>query len=257
MQIQLPRSHAKLAFSMSYRPTGFSLVEVAVVLVIISILVTAIAIPLSTQIEVQRVQETRRQLELAKEAVYGFAIANGRLPCPATVVGTTATEAEAAGVCTNQIGFLPAVTLGLSGTSTGGYLTDAWDDGTALRRIRYAVSDANTSALTKTDGIKTQTMSTVSGATHLTVCDTGLVVPPSAVNCGTTTTLGDKAPFIIYSLGKDASSTANDSLNNQNAVANVDRVFTGGAQTVNFDDIVTWGNLNTLFARMVQAGKLP
>ncbi len=24
-----------------------------------------------------------------------------------------------------------------------------------------------------------------------------------------------------------------------------------------FDDIVTWGSLNTLFARMVQAGKLP
>ena len=241
------------------RVHGFSLVEVAVVLVIISILITAVAIPLSTQLDAQRAQETRRQLELAKEAIYGFALANGRLPCPATVAGATAVELpDGGGGCTDQSGFLPAVTLGLSGNMAGGYLADGWDDGTALRRIRYAVSTANTNALTTSDGIKTQTMTTVAAATHLTVCSTGLTTAPSATVCAAgTTALSDKAPFVIHSLGKDTSTTANDSLSNQNAVANVDMVFTSGTQNATFDDIVTWGSLNTLFARMVQAGKLP
>ena len=65
---------------------GFSLVEIAVVLVIISVLATIVAVPLATQIEQRRVEETRKQIEVAKEALFGFAMANGRLPCPASAV---------------------------------------------------------------------------------------------------------------------------------------------------------------------------
>ncbi len=67
------------------------------------------------------------------------------------------------------------------------------------------------------------------------------------------TTLTDKAPFVIYSLGKSTAQNSFDETNNQNG----DVVFSSGTPTTTFDDIVTWGSLNTLFSRMVQAGKLP
>ncbi|MFM7461518.1 MAG: hypothetical protein ACKO15_11865, partial [Burkholderiales bacterium] len=90
---------------------------------------------------------------------------------------------------------------------------------------------------------------------QLYVCGTGLTAAAPTTNCGTMTVLSDKAPFVIYSLGKSTVPlpTNYDEINNQND----DGVFTSGARTDTFDDIVTWGSLNTLFSRMVQAGKLP
>ena len=95
--------------------------EIAVVLVIMAVLLALVAQPLSSQIEARRREETRRQLEVAKEALIGYVISNGRLPCPATST-SNGIEAFAAppadnaanGACAQFNGFLPAVTLGLS-----------------------------------------------------------------------------------------------------------------------------------------------
>lgn len=234
---------------------GFSLLEIFVVLIIIAILATAISVPLASQLDQQRTLDTQKQLEVAREAIYGFAMANGRLPCPAAAA-TTGVEAPAGGgACTTAFGFLPATTLGLTGLDASGYMVDAWNDGDVAHRIRYAISTQNSNALTTADGIKTQTMATVTATNQLYVCGTGLTALPPTANCGTMTVLSDKAPFVIYSLGKSTVSIATnyDETNNQNG----DRVFTSGTPTATFDDIVTWGSLNTLFSRMVQAGKLP
>ena len=154
---------------------GSSLVEIAVVLIIITLLLTMVAVPLATQIEQRRVEDTQKFLENAKDALYGFAAANGRLPCPATA-GSSGQEAPlGGGVCTTMVGFLPAVTLGITPVDASGFAADAWADGTAARRIRYATSTSNASALTTTDGVKTQTMTSVATSTHLYVCSTGLV----------------------------------------------------------------------------------
>jgi prepilin-type N-terminal cleavage/methylation domain-containing protein len=258
------------------RVSGFSLVEIAVVLFIIAILTTAIAMPLATQLEVRRLTDTQQQLETIKEAIYGFAMANGRVPCPATATSSgresfCTTDSVACGAetfsyganngrCFVVVGLVPASTLGLSPVDAGGYLVDAWSDGAATRRIRYTVSRgtsvvATTNVFTRTNGIQTATMSTVAATANrfLSICATGLAGAPPTTDCGTLTELTKQAPFAIYSLGKDASTTSFDSINNQNG----DEVFTSGTQLITFDDIVTWGSLNTLFARMVQAGKLP
>ncbi len=251
---------------------GFSLVEIAVVLVIIAILVTAVGIPLATQLEQQRTLDTQRQLETIKEAIYGFSMAYGRLPCPATSTSvgqesfcttagpsacTQTTVAQSHGRCAAIVGFVPSSTLGLAPIDAGGFTVDAWQDGTGLRRIMYAVSQyqnpGNTYVLTRVDGIKTDTMGTTIAASHLFVCSTGLTALPPTTNCAPVTQLTDKAPFVLISLGKSTAQNSNDGTNNQNS----DIVFTSGTQTSTFDDIVTWGSLNTLFARMVQVGKLP
>jgi hypothetical protein len=99
------------------------------------------------------VRDTQRTLELAREALLGFAASNGRLPCPAqapppplTAPGPFAVEAFVDPViappardlrcAAGSEGFLPAITLGIGPTDRYGYLLDAWGN-----PIRYAVSD--------------------------------------------------------------------------------------------------------------------
>jgi prepilin-type N-terminal cleavage/methylation domain-containing protein len=62
---------------------GFTLAEIAVAVAVIALLIGGLLIPLSTQYELLRARETERTLETIRDALLGFAVANGRLPCPA------------------------------------------------------------------------------------------------------------------------------------------------------------------------------
>src|SRR5258708_15748386 len=110
------------------RSKGFSLVELAVAFAIIALLLAGALIPLSTQIDVRNGADTRRSMESIRDAITGFAQANGRLPCPAD--GTVAAGTANAGTeqlsgaspnttCTNVFGVVPWATLGVPDT-------DAW-----------------------------------------------------------------------------------------------------------------------------------
>ena len=268
---------------------GFSLVEIAVVLVIISVLVTIVAVPLATQIEQRRGDETRKQIELAKEALIGFAMANGRLPCPASAtsngVASYCTNPDptlpcgaliiaappAHGRCSDSNGFLPAVTLGVAPVDAQGYAVDGWQDSSTLHRIRYAVSKFEIPAATERfpvtapNGMRVAGMTALGAepvptmAVHLYVCGTGLTAASSNTDCSGMTKLTDRAVAVVYSVGKNATtafaSLSFDEKNNQGG--STDIVFTSDDTSATFDDIVSWVSVNTLFARMVQAGKLP
>src|SRR5205814_8666540 len=119
--------------AMSRRAPGFTLVELAVVLAIIGLVLGAMIVPLNAQIDQQRINDTQKQLDVIREALLGFAVANGRLPCPANqalanTAATAGTEVRAAGACTNAEGVLPWATLGISEA-------DAWQ-----RRVTYRVT---------------------------------------------------------------------------------------------------------------------
>jgi prepilin-type N-terminal cleavage/methylation domain-containing protein len=114
---------------------GFSLVEMAVVLVVFALMLTGLLMITGTQLATQRGKDTQRAVAEARQALLGFAAVNGRLPCPAAP--NTPAGAPGAGVerpptnagCTGgQAGVLPWATLGLPET-------DAWG-----RRISYRVS---------------------------------------------------------------------------------------------------------------------
>lgn len=62
---------------------GFTLAEMAVVLVIVALLIAGMMLPLSAQQEIRARQETEKTLSDIREALLGFAVANGRLPRPA------------------------------------------------------------------------------------------------------------------------------------------------------------------------------
>src|SRR6266851_7760907 len=117
------------------RSRGFTLAELAVAVAIIGLLLAGALIPFSTQIDVRNVADTQRAMESIREAITGFAQANGRLPCPAN--GSIAAGLANAGTeqfngtsCTASLGVVPWATLGAPET-------DAWG-----RRFSYRVSPA-------------------------------------------------------------------------------------------------------------------
>lgn len=61
---------------------GFSLIEMAVVVVIMGLLLGGLLGPLAAQQDAQKTAETRRLLEEVREGLLGFAAVQGRLPCP-------------------------------------------------------------------------------------------------------------------------------------------------------------------------------
>lgn len=246
--------------------------EMAIVLVLMGLVLGGLIAPLSMQMEQRNLIATRTTLETAKEALIGFAMTNGRLPCPATAGSNGAESPAGGGACTNNFnGFLPAATLGLSGTDNNGYLLDAYG-GTTFNRIRYSVSNANGNAYTTTSGMRTTTMAGLQPNLYICVSATNI----TATSCGAVAanylagTSGgapnDGVPAVIYSLGKNASSGGNgtDETANPNPnSANNDPVFVSHtpnpaeAPNGEFDDVVTWISASVLYSRMVQAGQLP
>lgn len=55
---------------------GFTLIELAVVLVIVTVLIGGLLVPLSAQIQARRIAETKKILEEAREAIIGYAMNN-------------------------------------------------------------------------------------------------------------------------------------------------------------------------------------
>jgi type II secretory pathway pseudopilin PulG len=154
---------------------GFSLVELAIGLVIVATLLSTLLIPLARQIEQRRTAETQRLLSEAREALLTFAAVNRRLPCPATATSNGAEVFDTGGAATNgecafESGFLPAATLGLSAVDPQGYLSDPFGEagaaGNNTNRIRYAVRSSQDSTFLL-DGVANPFTSTarISGTT--------------------------------------------------------------------------------------------
>jgi prepilin-type N-terminal cleavage/methylation domain-containing protein len=236
------------------RTRGFSLVEIAVAMMVIAILLGAMLVPLTTQVAQRKISDTQKTLEDITQALLGYAIANGRLPCPASSTSSGIESPAGGGVCTNPYnGFVPAATLGLQATDSQGYAIDAW--GT---RIRYAVATANSSAFTTANGMRTQGMAALTP--NLDVCPTSTGI--DTTSCGTGKPyLANSAVAVILSLGPNwvTGGTGADEAANLNG----DQVFVyhvrSGSSNPNgeFDDIVTWLSENVLYNRMVAAGQLP
>ena len=242
-------------FGDSFRPLlknhhkGFTLIEMAIVLIILTLVVGSALVPLGAQIEQRKRAETQKTLDEIKEALIGFALSQGVLPCPSNVTGGipdgNANCTVTTGVAT---GYIPWVTLGVNNQ-------DAWGN-----LIRYAVDTQFTTAF------KLQTTGSITIETH----------NPD----GSTPSISSNIPAVVLSLGKNGygamsaggvlqftptafSTNDPDEYQNQTTSSSVFFSHTpappGTATTAGgeFDDIVTWLSPNILYNRMVAAGRLP
>lgn len=94
---------------------GFTLIEMAIVLVIITIMIGGLAMPLSAQIQARRIAETKKTLEEAREAILGYAMTHS-CSCAYDTVGPTgvlqpAPQTTCTSTCPANNPSLTAVTL--------------------------------------------------------------------------------------------------------------------------------------------------
>ncbi len=252
------------------REDGFTLVELSIVILIMGLILGGLAMPLSTQLENGRVRETQDLMTTMEDAIQGFAIVNGHLPCPATP-GSNGLAATSGGGCVTQHGFVPATTLGLAGPrNADNLLLDAW-----ASPFRYSVSAADVDVDGNWDFIAPGEMRDVTIAAlapDLVVCSSATGSSTAACS-GPATTLTSAAPLVIFSMGKDwgAFSSADQ-------LENVGANLSGGPSGVSYrvpqdivsvshgrselpgselDDLVSWGSAGSLYHRMVTAGQLP
>jgi len=261
---------------------GFTLVELAVVVLVVTLLLGSLLIPLATQVEQRNVSETQKRLQEVKEALIAYAIANGRFPCPAVATGASTDigkEAFAAAIgnetngnCSNFFnGYVPGITLGLSNVDDQGFVVDAW--GLKANRIHYAIHDGSTFGtpyvFTGRDkmhaaGVQALGKSSLDGGSNLLfVCASA---GGSTSDCGTAMKLTSDAIFVVYSLGKNAATTgalSNASLSADERVninAGNNRVFVSrvnSSGTLEFDDIVLWASRYNVVSQLIAAGQLP
>lgn len=257
---------------------GFSLVELAIVLIIVALLSGGMLVTLSTSRDIARASDAQKQLAGINDALLGFAAANGRLPCPAsstsdgaeafcTVTGNFGAPCGAElltppthGRCSNPFdGFLPAKTLGITPTDAQGYAVDPWNN-----RIRYAVSSARDGTdyiFTRQNGIKTAwavpALPTESGMLRVCSTATGATSLGETRECQTApaSTIANRAVAVIFSRGANgaAAPTSADEIEN----GDDDRLFVSTTSSANFDDVVSWLSPNLLYNRMISSGRLP
>lgn len=92
------------------------LIEVALVIMLVAIILGPVLHLMASQSRKDQVLEQLRTRQTVLEAVEGFVLANGRLPCPA--LQRNGLESRLGDACTNREGWLPSATLntwGLTG----------------------------------------------------------------------------------------------------------------------------------------------
>lgn len=252
------------------RQSGFTLVELAIVILIMGLIVGGLAMPLSVQLENGRVRETRDLLSDTEAAIHGYALVNGHLPCPATP-SSNGLSAVAGGGCVVQHGFVPASSLGIAGPrNDDNLLLDAW-----ANPLRYSVTASDIDVdgnwdFTAPGELRDVTMPLL--APGLVVCATATGSTPTSC-ADPSVTLSNAAPLVLFSMGKDWSSFAGAD-QQENVGANLgggpsgtnypvaaDRVSVhrrrSEAPGNAFDDIVLWSSSAMLYQRLLAGGQLP
>ena len=233
----------------AHHQQGFTLVEIAIVLVVVGLLIGGLITPLSTQLEQRRVADTQRAMEEVREALIGFAVRNGYLPCPA-VSAANGLEARDGDRCAGErrAGLLPWATLGMPKLDSWGHVylysvtPDFADSAVRFRLatprdITVATRDAagNLVAATAPNDIPAVILSAGKNG-YGGYSDLGV----RAVDAGTGN-VDEKANMNPAGTAYIARSAADNA------------ALPGGA----YDDLVVWVSPNILFNRMVAAGRLP
>lgn len=221
---------------------GFTLIELAISLAIVALLLGMLVVPLNTQLDQQRINDTQKQLVLINESLMGFAAATGRLPCPALVstastVAGAGTENKPGANCAAAEGVLPWATLGMPEL-------DAWG-----RRFTYRV----TAEFANDAAGGAQATFTLADSGGITVVSTAGGVNLATNIVAAVVSHGKNGAGAYLPSGLRIALGTGDELENSNG----DGTFVSKVPDPNFDDLVAWISPNTLKSRMIAANRLP
>jgi prepilin-type N-terminal cleavage/methylation domain-containing protein len=240
---------------------GFTLIELAIVLVIIGVLVGSFIGTIGARIDTTRRAEAISELDEIKQAILGYAYsaANPVLPCPCTtncdLTGTSplGVEDRTGGRCTSgtNVGVLPWGTLGLAHTDPWNVMYRYWvspdfgDDGSVTGTPFDLDSNATGNVRTRSpDGTSTPLIANKAAF---------VVFTHGKNNYGGTGIDGNAQQPIPAAKVDEADNADGNSEFISRAPTEVGAVSDGGE----FDDIVIWMSEYELKAKMVEIGKLP
>lgn len=224
---------------------GFSLIELAVVLVIIGLLVGGGIAALTAATEQTRRVGARRQLDHVREALYGFAMSEGRLPCPD--VDRDGSEDDDGSDCSASGGGLPWADLGLGRRDPWGSLLYYMVDHGVFADPDLVVGTTPAFDLSSNANLS------VDDGNGNTTDTPAVIISFGPQGSQVWTDAGYNCP----AAGADGFSTDE----NENCNGDIDFIATEfrtpDATGGRFDDIVVWIPLPVLKSRMVDAGLLP
>jgi prepilin-type N-terminal cleavage/methylation domain-containing protein len=269
------------------RQSGFTLVEIAIVLLIVTILLGYSVAMFPLQQELKQYRHVDAEMDSVIEHLIAFAQVNGRLPCPDTsgdlngtgagvIDGQEDTDdlvdnddgtAVADGLvdnCKAFFGFLPARTLGMNGKfNSAGLLVDPWDTGYGNALSDFDFTGVGAVDLVSPNGIRDEGIANL--APDLFVCDDSTEVGTD-LDCNDVTgdeVLGSNGEVsaIVISIGKDSVIPATSNIQGEN-IDNfhngiLDKVYIFAARRDDYDDVVRWIPTNLLLTKMIEADKLP
>ena len=227
---------------------GFTLVEIAIVLLIVTTILLGYTVALfPRQQELKQYRAVDRQMDQVIEAIIGFAQVNGRLPCPAQPDDAGVEDINGVVGCNTYAGFVPVNTLGLDDRfNEDSLLVDPWGN-----PYRYYVSNVDYDPLPvgagQANGVSDFTapgemravgLVDTDGDTYIDldgrylICDSAgtstddqctganTVFGQYLNNGGAPDTRYGGAPFVLLSMGKNWNeATAGDELENSGATA--------------------------------------
>jgi len=257
---------------------GFTLIEIAIVFIIIAVLLSYTFMPLRAQLETKNIKDARTKLAEIEESLYGFAIAKERLPCPTQPNQgglEQFTAVAGAGNCTSSIGFIPSTTLGIKGeVNCDGLLMDPWG-----QPYRYSITSTDFSATGGEDFVVAgQLKNTINGGEGIANVTPDIQVCNNLVNaCGAGSAASDisanDAVAVVFSIGTNQ--RANSTEENENAgeatiasqcglpaygISNDRFYYVSTRREIvgdEFDDILIWISPNILYSKMLKAGIIP
>ena len=250
---------------------GFSVLELTISIIVIGVMLAGVLVPLQTQIESRKLEETQRLLEHARETLLSFVATYGYFPCPADSTSGWQ-EAPGAdhvtGACPGGWhGFLPAGMIGYAPVSAQGFAVDPW--GADSGRLRYAVAADTLGGIptpfTRRAGMSAAGVPSIGAANNLLhICSNGGGVV-AGVSCGTAQTLASNAVIVMWSVGRnggtDGGSSVHEAENPNPSGGTADRIFVSRihstAAAAEFDDVLAWVPSTILVTRLMASGQLP
>lgn len=256
------------------RQGGFTLLELALVILVLGLLIGGLLTPLATRLEQKYRADTARQLAEIQETLLGYALAHGHFPCPdcpdrasgncatvATRLGataindgredgtddpvTTASNDRAAlpfALCATETGNLPWATLGVGAT-------DAWGSAFIYRVDQeFADDTAGTRACAR-------------AALNISFCLGSVGDADIRVEDGAGNTLAPNIPALVISPGQNRHTPLADLPAPERENQDGDQTFVqapySAAPGAGFDDLLTWVSPSILMYQMVKAERLP